>query len=112
MEPTGLSGTVTISDQRSYIKSETLCSKNLTEIHSALSEVCGEFTVDCSMDSRWANHFRGSCVSIDNDPRTGRPRTSTDETSVKLVAEALEDGRSATCEELSRSTGARASPKN
>ena len=44
MEPAGVSGTVTISDQRSYIKIETLHSKNPTEIHNALSEVCGELT--------------------------------------------------------------------
>ena len=41
-------GTVTISDQRSYIKIETLCYKNPTEIHGALSEVCANFAVDRS----------------------------------------------------------------
>ena len=58
-----MSGTVTLSDQRSYIKIETFHGKNLTEIHSALSEVCGEFTEDQSTVSRWANRFRGGCVS-------------------------------------------------
>ena len=46
-----MSDTVTISDQRSYIKIETLHGKNPTEIHGALSEVCGEFTVEHSMVS-------------------------------------------------------------
>ena len=32
-------------------------------------EVCGEFTVDRSTVSRWANHFRGGCMRIDNGPR-------------------------------------------
>ena len=96
-----MAGTVTISDQRSYIKIETLRVNNLTGIHGALSEVCGEFTVDRSTVSRWADRFRGGCMSIDNDPTPGRPRTSTDERSVKLVADYLEDRR-ATCEELSR----------
>ena len=44
-------------------------------------------------------------MCIDNDPRLGRPITSTDERSVKLVADALEEDRRATCEELSRATG-------
>ena len=48
-------------------------------LHGALSEVCGEFTLDCSTVSCWTNHSRGGCVSIDNDPRSGRLRTSTDE---------------------------------
>jgi hypothetical protein len=33
-------GTVTVEDQRSYIKTETLHGKRPTEIHSALREVC------------------------------------------------------------------------
>ena len=47
-----MSGSVTISDQRSYIKIETLRGKNPAEIHGALSEVRGEFTVDDSTVSR------------------------------------------------------------
>ena len=100
-----MSSSVTISDQRSYIKIEILRDKIPTEIHGILSEVCGEFTVGRSIVSHWANRFRGGCVSIDNDPKPGRPRTSTDERSVKLVADALEEDRRATCEELSRARG-------
>ena len=60
--------------------------------------------MDRSTISRWANRFRGGCVSIDTDPRPGRRRTSTDERNVKLVADALEEDLRATCEELSRAT--------
>jgi hypothetical protein len=48
MASAGASGTVTAEDQRSYIKTETLCCKNPTEINSALREVCGEQTADRS----------------------------------------------------------------
>ena len=69
MEPAGVSGTVTISDQRSYVKIATLRGKNPTKKnYGALSEVCGAFIVDRSTDSRWANRLRSGCVSIDNDP--------------------------------------------
>ena len=51
-------------------------------------------------------------MSIDNDPRPGRPRTSTDERSVKLVADAPEEDRLTTCEELSRATGAKTSQED
>ena len=44
-------------------------------------------------------------MSINNDPRSGRPRTSTDESIEKLVAEALEEELRSTCEELSRAMG-------
>lgn len=105
MEPARVSGTATIEEQRAYIKIETLRGKNPTEIHSALSDVCGELTVDRSTVSRWSNRFRGGRVSINDDPRPGRPKTSTDERSVKRVADALEQDRRATCEELSEVTG-------
>ena len=94
-----------------YNKIEILRGKNPTEIHSALSEVCGEFTVVRSKVYRWVNRFRGGCVSIDNDQKPGRPRTS-DEISVKLMADALEEDRPATCEELSRATGGKTSQEN
>ena len=112
MDPAGVSGAVTISDQRSYIKIETLRGKNPTEIHSALSEVCDEITVDRSMFSCWANHFHGGCVSIDNDRRPGRQRTSTDERSVKLVADALEEDCHVIFQELSRTTGVKTLQEN
>ena len=112
MEPTGVSGTVTISDQRSYIKIETLHDKNPIEIHCALNEVNSDFTVNRCTVSRWANSFRGGCVSRHNDPRPGSPRTSQDERSVKLVADALQEDRRATCEERSRATGAKPSQEN
>ena len=76
MEPEGVSGTVTVSDQRSYIKIETLRNKNLTEIHGVLSEVYGVFIVDRSTVSHWANRFLGGLAIINNDRRSGRPRTS------------------------------------
>ena len=112
MEPAGVSDTVTISDHRSCIKIETLHGKNPTEIHGAVSKVSGEFTVDRSTVYRWTNRFRADCVSINNDPRPRRHRTSTHERSVKLVADALEEDRRATCEELSIATGAKTSLEN
>ena len=67
-----MSGNVTISDQRSYIKIKTLCCKNPTEIHSSLSEVCGEFTVSRNKVPRWINGYRRGYVSTDKDPIPGR----------------------------------------
>ena len=51
-------------------------------------------------------------MNIDNGPRPERPRTSTDERSVKLVADALEEDCCATCEEHSRATGAKTLQEN
>ena len=55
--------------------------------------------------------YFGGCVNIDNDPRPGRPRPSTDERCIKLVADLKED-RSATIEELSRAMGTKSLQEN
>jgi len=94
------SGTVTNDDQRAYIKIETLRGKTPTEIHSSLTEVCGVETVDRSTISRWAQRFRERRLSIENDPKSGRPRTSTDDKSVELVVQILEEDRRMTREEI------------
>ena len=68
------------SDQRSYIKIETLRGKTPTEIHNALHEVCGDSVVDRSTVSRWASRFREGRESVQDNPRSGRPVTATDDT--------------------------------
>ena len=70
-----MSVTVTISDQTSYIKIKTLGGTNSTQIQGALSEVCGEFTVDRSKICQWTKRFRGCCLSKENDSNQGSPRT-------------------------------------
>jgi transposase len=101
MASASASGSVTVEDQKSYIKIETLRGKRPTEIHSALREVCGEQTVGRSTVSHLAVRFHEGRVSINDDPRPGRPKTSTDERRVKLVADFLEADRRVTCEEIS-----------
>ena len=68
------------SDQRSYIKIETLRGKNPTKIHNALHEVCRDSVVDCGMVSSWASRFCEVQVSIQDDPRSGWPVTTLDDT--------------------------------
>ena len=104
MASAGALGTVTAEDQRSYIKIETLRGKTPTKIHSALREVCGEQTVDRSTGHVGELVFVKD-VTINDDTRPGRPKTSTDERSVKLVADCLAEDRRATCEEISQATG-------
>ena len=82
---------ISSSDRRSYIKIETSRGKNTTEIHNALYEVCGDSVVDRSMVSRWASRFHEGRVSIQDNPRSGRPVTAMDNTSVVIVSTLLEE---------------------
>lgn len=94
------SARVTNLDQRSYIKIETLRGRTPTEIYNALREVCGDTTVNRSTISRWASKFKAGQESIKDDPRSGRPRTSTDATSAAIVATIIDEDRRMTLEEI------------
>jgi len=85
-------------------KIETLRGKNPTEIHNALHEVCGDSVLDRSTMSRWASRFREGRVSIQEDPRSGRPVTATDDTPVVIVSTLLEEDRRKSCEETAHET--------
>jgi len=100
-----VSGTVTNEDQRAYIKIETLRGKTPTEIHSSLMEVCGVETVDQSTISHWAQRFCEGRLSIENDPKSGRPQTSTDDQSVECVLQILEEDCRMACEETAHAAG-------
>jgi transposase len=100
-----VSGTVTNADQRAQIKIGTLRGKTPTEIHSSQVEVCGVETVGRSTISRWAQRFREGRLSIENDLKSGRPRTSTDDQSVEPVLQILEEDHRMTCEETAHSAG-------
>ena len=56
--------------------------------------------MDRSTVSRWASHFREGWVSIQDDPRSRRPVTATDDTSVVIVSTLLEEDRCKSCEEI------------
>jgi hypothetical protein len=79
--------------------------QNPTEIHTALRGVSGEQTVDRSTVSCWATRFVEGRVTINDDPRPGMPKTSTDEGRLKLVADLLAEDSRAMCEEISQCTG-------
>ena len=67
--------------------------------------MCGVETVDRNTIPRWAQRFREVRLSIANDPKSGRPRTSTDDQSVERVLQILEEDRRMTCEEIAHSAG-------
>jgi len=56
------------------VDSSTVCAEQTVD----RSTVCAEQTVDRSTVSRWATRFREGRVTINDDPRPGSPKTSTD----------------------------------
>ncbi|VVC32732.1 Hypothetical protein CINCED_3A021716 [Cinara cedri] len=85
---------ISVFEQRAYIKIETIRGKTVPEIHAALNEVCGTDTVDRSTVQRWRQRFRDGRISIDNNPRSGRPSTVTqDNTNAAILATLLDEDR-------------------
>jgi transposase len=52
--------------------------------------------------SRWASRFREGRVSIQDDPRSGRPVKAADDTSVIIISTLLEEDRRKSCEEIAQ----------
>ena len=71
-----MSGQITRSGQRYYIKIESLLGKNPTEIHNNLKEVCVDNVVDHSSVSWWSARFCDGRLSTEDNPRSGRPSTA------------------------------------
>lgn len=96
---------VTVLDQRSFIKIETIRGRTPTQIYDLLREVCGDSTIDRSTISRWSQRFCQGRVNIGDDQRPGRLRKSIDNTSMAIIASVLEEDRHVTCEEIARESG-------
>jgi hypothetical protein len=64
------SGKITVMDQQSYFKIDTLRGITPTQIYESLREVCGDSTVDCSTISQWSQRFREGRIAVkDNQDR-------------------------------------------
>jgi len=60
--------------------------------------------MDRSAVSLWASRLREVRVSIQDDPRSGRPVTVTDDTPVVIVSTLLEENRRKSCDESAHET--------
>ena len=64
-------------DQRAYIKSRSLLKDSNKKIHNDIVEVCGDQALTYSTVRRWTQLFREGRNSIEDKPRTGRPKSAT-----------------------------------
>jgi hypothetical protein len=93
------------------VDSSTVCGEQTVDCSTVCGEqtvdnstVCGEQTIDSSTVSRLTTRFREGSVIINEDPTPGRPKISTDERSVKFVADLLSGDRQSTCDAISKGT--------
>ena len=55
----------------------------VADIHHRLQRVCGDVCKCASSVRRWVKHFKDGNTSIQDQPRSGRPRTASTEPNKK-----------------------------
>ena len=100
-----VSSTVTNDDQARVHQNWNITGENSNgdQQFAGGNEGCG----NCwrSTISRCDQRFREGRLSIENDPKSGRHRTSTDDQSVERALQILEEDRRMTCEEITHYAG-------
>ena len=75
------------------------------DIHHRLQCVYGDVCMGASSVRRWVKHFKDGNTSIQNQPRSGRPRTASAEPNKKRVDEIIKEDRRVTQDEIATKLG-------
>ena len=75
------------------------------EIHQRLQRAYGSVCMGASSVRRWVKHFKDGNTSIQDEPRSGRPRTASTERNKKKVDEIIQDDRHVTVDTMARTLG-------
>lgn len=87
-------------EQRAYVKIECLRGSRPSQIHENLQEACGDTALSRSRVFEWARRFSEGRTSIDDDPRSGRPVSKTDENHVEQVRKLISEDARITCDSV------------
>jgi len=77
------------------------------EIHQRLQCAYGSVCMGDSSVQRWVKHFKDGNTSIQDQPRSGRPRTASTERDKERVDEIIQDDRCVTVDTIARTLGIR-----
>lgn len=92
-------------EQRAVIK--FLCTEGAkaANIETRLRLVYGDNTLSKRAVYVWVAHFKEGRITIFDEPRSGRPKTSTDEASVQIIQNLLKVDRRVTVADAASTTG-------
>lgn len=80
-------------EQRVYIKMRTALKINARAIHQELLLIQPDTAYSYSSVALWSSRFREGRASVEDDPRSGRPSTTTTKANIKRVEELVEEDR-------------------
>jgi len=75
------------------------------EINQRLQRAYGSVCMGASSVQRWVKHFKDGNMSIQDQPRRGRPRTASTERNKERVDEIIQDDRCVTVDTIARILG-------
>ena len=75
------------------------------EIHQRLQRAYGSVCMGASSVRRWVKHFKDGNMSIQDQPRSSRPRTASTERNKERVDETIQDYRRVTVDRIARTLG-------
>ena len=75
------------------------------EIHQRLQRANGSVCMGASSVRRWVKHFKDGNTSIQDEPRSGRPRTASTERNKERMDEIIQDDRHVTVDTIGRTLG-------
>ena len=91
-------------EYRSYIKISAALGKSAKEITKELNDASGDQAPKYRTVSKWIKLFRESREVLEDDPRSGRPRTTLTRTNIQLVRQLIEDNPHISYDEIEAAT--------
>jgi len=70
------------------------------DFHHRLQRLYGDMCMGASSDRRWVEHFKDGNTSIQDQPRSGRPRTVSTEPDKKRLDEIIKEDRCVTLDAI------------
>ena len=96
---------VTLSEQRSFIKICTLLEYTGDFVHKQLQKTVKANALEHSTVFKWMKRFRGGITSIEDQDRSGRLRNAITEEAVQQIEELLEESHNWSLRELAARSG-------
>jgi len=92
-------------EQRYAIKFCVKLKKSATETFSSLTEAYGDATLSRTMVFKWNKAFKEGREYVENDPRSGRPISSTNDQNVEMVRAVIAKDRRFSVRMIAEETG-------
>ena len=93
------------TEYRAVIKFLVLEGQSSKQVEERLTSVYGQFSPSSSTIKRWVKEFQRGRESLEDDPRSGRPTTSTSPENIEKVHKLVIENRRISLYELEEATG-------